>query len=170
MAADSGRVIENVRFLQVGTILMVMPNIMEDNTIEMNISLDVSSLIEIRGGIPVVNRNTATSTVAVKDNHVLMIGGLKFKRDINVIEKIPVLGDIPLIGALFRSERNELADTELVLFLQPTIVAASEGEYQPSQTNNWELITDRLNQDIPDSNVHSGIYDDWLSYSNGGNW
>lgn len=170
IAADSGRIIENVRFLQVGTILMVMPNIMEDNTIEMNINLDVSSLIEIRGGIPVVNRNTATSTVTVKDNHILMIGGLKFKRDIGVIEKIPVLGDIPLVGTLFRSERNELADTELVLFLQPTIVAASEGEYQPEQTNNWELITDRLNQDIPDSNVHSSIYDAWLSYSNGGNW
>ncbi|MHC4087631.1 MAG: hypothetical protein ACYSU5_20860 [Planctomycetota bacterium] len=54
---------------------MVMPNIKEDNTIEMNISLDVSSLIDIRDGTPVVNRNTATSTVAVKDNHVLMIGG-----------------------------------------------------------------------------------------------
>jgi type II secretory pathway component GspD/PulD (secretin) len=170
MAADSGRVIENIRFLQVGTILMVMPNIMEDNTIEMNINLDVSSLIEIRNGTPVVNRNTATSTVVVKDNHVLMIGGLKFKRDMSVTEKIPVLGDIPLVGTLFRSERNELADTELVLFLQPTIVAASEGEYQPSQTNNWELITDQLNQDIPDSNVHSSIYDDWLSNSNGGNW
>jgi general secretion pathway protein D len=170
IAADSGRIIENVRFLQVGTILMVMPNIMEDNTIEMNINLDVSSLIEIRNGTPVVNRNTATSTVVVKDNHVLMIGGLKFKRDMSIIEKIPVLGDIPLVGTLFRSERNELADTELVLFLQPTIVAASEGEYQPSQTNNWELITDRLNQDIPDSNVHSSIYDAWLSYSNGGNW
>ena len=170
IAADSGRIIENIRFLQVGTILMVMPNIMEDNTIEMNISLDVSSLIEIRNGTPVVNRNTATSTVIVKDNHVLMIGGLKFKRDIGIIQKIPVLGDIPLVGALFRSERNELADTELVLFLQPTIVAASEGEYQPSQTNNWELITDRLNRDIPDSNAHSSIYDAWLSLSNGGNW
>jgi type II secretory pathway component GspD/PulD (secretin) len=60
IAADSGRIIENVRFLQVGTILMVMPNIKEDNTIEMNISLDVSSLIDIRDGTPVVNRNTAT--------------------------------------------------------------------------------------------------------------
>ncbi len=169
MAADSGRVIENVRFLQVGTILIVMPSIKEDNTIEMTINLDVSSLIEIRGGIPVVNRNTATTTVTVKDNHILMIGGLKFKRDINVIEKIPVFGDIPLVGALFRSKRNELADTELVLFLQPTIVAASDGEYQPSQTDNWEHITDQINQDIPDSNVLSIIYDDWLSYSNSGN-
>ncbi|NIP22594.1 MAG: hypothetical protein GWO10_11675 [candidate division Zixibacteria bacterium] len=170
IAADSGQVIENVRFLQVGNILMVIPNIREDNTIEMDINLDVSSLIEIRNGVPVVNRNTATTTVTVKNNHVLMIGGLKFKRDINVIEKIPFFGDIPLIGNLFRSERNELADTELVLFLQPTIVNASEGEYRPSQTDNLEHIPDQINQDIPDSNVHSNIYDDWLSYSNGGKW
>jgi len=169
IAAESGRIIENVRFLQVGTILMVMPKIKEDNTIEMDISLDVSSLIDIRNGIPVVNRNTATSTVAVKDNHVLMIGGLKFKRDINAKEKIPVLGDIPLIGAIFGSNRKELADTELVLFLQPTIVAASEGDYQPSQTDNWDLITDQFNQDTPDSDVHSSIYDEQMSNSNSGN-
>ncbi len=170
VAADSGRIIENVRFLQVGNILMVIPKIKEDDTIEMDINLDVSSLIEIRNGIPVVNRNTATTTVTVENNHVLVIGGLKFKRDMSVVEKIPIFGDIPLIGNLFRSERNELADTELVLFLQPTIVAASEGEYQPSQTDDWEYISDRFNQDIPDSNVHSSIYDDWLSFSNGGKW
>lgn len=139
--ADSGRIIENVRFLPVGTILQVKPTIMEDNTIEMNIALDVSSLVEIRNGIPVVNRNIATSTVVVKDNHILMIGGLKFTRDINVKEKIPVLGDVPLVGGIFRSDRKELADTELVLFLQPTIVAASEGEKQTSKIDDWDSIT-----------------------------
>jgi len=137
------RIIENVRFLQVGTVLRVKPSIKEDNTIEMDISLDVSSLVEIRNGIPVVNRNTATSTVAVKDNHVLMIGGLKFKRDIKVEEKIPVLGHVPLIGFLFTSSRKELVDTELVLFLQPTVVTASYSEEQASQLEGakamWEL-------------------------------
>jgi type II secretory pathway component GspD/PulD (secretin) len=120
--AQNGRTIENIRFLQVGTILQVKPTIKEDNTIEMYITLDVSSLVEIRNGVPVVNRNVASSTVAVEDNQVLMIGGLKFTRDINVNEKVPVLADLPLIGGLFNSRRNELADTELVLLLQPTIV------------------------------------------------
>jgi general secretion pathway protein D len=132
MDAENGRTIENVRFLQVGTILTVKPSIKEDNTIEMDIGLDVSSLVEIRNGIPVVNHNIANSTVAVKDNHILMIGGLKFTRDINVKEKIPVLGDLPLAGGLFSSSRNELADTELVLLLQPKIVNASDSTYQPS--------------------------------------
>jgi len=148
--SDSGRIIENIRFLQVGTLLQVKPSIKEDNTIEMDIALDVSSLIEIRNGVPVVNRNIATSTVSVKDNHVLMIGGLRFKRDINVAEKIPVLGDVPLAGGLFRSNRKELADTELVLFLQPTIVAASQGKEEPSQNDDygaseqlmWDTVTD----------------------------
>jgi type II secretory pathway component GspD/PulD (secretin) len=129
--AENGRTLENIRFLQVGTILQVRPLIYEDNTIEMDIALDVSSLVEIRNGIPVVNHNIANSTVTVKNNHILMIGGLKFTRDINVKEKIPVLGNIPLAGALFTSTRKELADTELILFLQPAIVDASDGEYQP---------------------------------------
>lgn len=156
--SDSGRVIENIRFLQVGTVLQVKPSIREDNTIEMDIALDVSSLIEIRNGIPVVNRNIATSTVAVKDNHVLMIGGLRFKRDINVADKIPVLGDLPLIGALFRSNRKELVDTELVLFLQPTIVAASEGEEQPSQNNGFGA-PEQLRWDTTDRNADLTIVD-----------
>ncbi len=124
--AQNGRTIENIRFLQVGTILQVKPTIKEDNTIEMYITLDVSSLVEIRNGVPVVNRNVASSTVSVEDNQVLMIGGLKFTRDINVNEKVPVLSGLPLIGGLFSSRRNELADTELVLLLQPTIVGTSK--------------------------------------------
>ena len=156
--SDSGRIIENVRFLQVGTILQVKPNIKEDFTIEMDIALDVSSLVEIRNGIPVVNRNIATSTVAVKDNHVLMIGGLKFKRDIDVKEKIPVLGNVPLIGGLFRSNRKELSDTELVLFLQPTIVAASEGQEQPTQVNDHEDV-EEMGQDTDDRNMDATILD-----------
>ena len=160
--ADSGRIIENVRFLQVGTLLQVKPNIKEDNTVEMDIALDVSSLVEIRNGIPVVNRNIATSTVAVKDNHVLMIGGLKFKRDINVKEKIPILGDAPIVGALFRSDRKEVADTELVLFLQPTIVAASEGEEQPVQIDGCGT-TEQLGQNADDGNADSSVLDSQLS-------
>ena len=139
--SENGNTIENVRFLQVGTVLMVRPNIKEDDTIEMEISLDVSSLAEIRNGIPVVNHNIASSTVAVKNNHVLMIGGLKYKRDINVEEKIPVLGDIPLVGTMFRSSRKELADSELILLLQPSIVSDSEIMYEPSTGKALETLT-----------------------------
>jgi type II secretory pathway component GspD/PulD (secretin) len=133
--SDSGAVIENVRFLQVGTVLEVIPRIKQDRTIEMGIALDVSSLVEVRNGIPVVHRNIASSGVAIKDNHVLMIGGLQFNRDMNVKEKVPILGDIPLLGLLFRSERKERQDTELVLFLQPTIVDPSEGTERPPDPN-----------------------------------
>lgn len=133
--SESGAVIENVRFLQVGTVLEVTPRIKQDRTIEMGIALDVSSLVGVRNGIPVVHRNIASSGVAVKDNHVLMIGGLRFNRDMNVKEKVPILGDIPLLGLLFRSERKERQDTELVLFLQPTIVDSSEGTERPPDPN-----------------------------------
>ncbi len=50
----------------------------------MDIAMDVSSLAEIRNGIPVVNRNIAKSSVAVKNNHVLMIGGLRYNLDMRV--------------------------------------------------------------------------------------
>jgi general secretion pathway protein D len=139
--SGSGAVIENVRFLQVGTVLAVTPRIQEDRTIEMDIAMDVSSLEDVRNGIPVVKRNIASSNVAVKDNHVLMIGGLRFNRDMEVKEKVPILGDIPLLGRLFRSDRKERQETELVLFLQPTIVESSEGTEMPPDPNEFK---DRL--------------------------
>ncbi len=133
--ANNGKTIQNVRFLQVGTVLEVTPRIQEDRTIEMNIALDVSSLVDIRNGTPVVKRNIAHSIVAVKDNHVLMIGGLRYNLDMKVKEKVPLLGDIPLVGLLFQSNRKERQDTELVLFLQPTIVDSSEGTERPLDPN-----------------------------------
>lgn len=57
--AENGRVIENIIFLQVGTILQVTSRIQEDNIIQMDISLDVNSLVEIKNGVSVVNHNIA---------------------------------------------------------------------------------------------------------------
>jgi general secretion pathway protein D len=136
--SDSGAVIADVQFLQVGTVLEVTPRIKEDRTIEMEIAMDVSSLVEIRNGIPVVKRNIASSNVAVKDNHVLMIGGLRFTRDMDVTEKVPILGDIPLLGLLFRSDRKERQENELVLFLQPTIVNSDEGTKRLPDPNEFK--------------------------------
>jgi general secretion pathway protein D len=148
--AENGRILENVRFLQVGSILQVTPTIREDDTIEMLIALDVSSLVEIRNGIPVVNHNIASSTVVVKDNSILMIGGLRFKRTIDAKERVPILGDLPLIGALFRSNRNEIADTELILLLKPTIVTAQQDSDPLSRIDDFEPFLDWLNEDVTD--------------------
>jgi type II secretory pathway component GspD/PulD (secretin) len=155
--AENGRILENVRFLQVGSILQVTPTIREDDTIEMLIALDVSSLVEIRNGIPVVNHNIASSTVVVKNNSILMIGGLRFKRTINVKEQVPILGDLPLIGALFRSNRNEIADTELILLLKPTIVTARQDGDPLSKIHDFEPFLDWLSEDDTDVDDGSSI-------------
>jgi len=136
--SDTGATIEDVEFLQVGTTLEVTPHINEDSSIEMEVSMDVSSLTEIRDGIPVVSRNIAKSNVAVKNNHILMIGGLRHNSNLRVKSKVPLLGDIPLLGLLFRSDRKQLADQELVLFLQPTIVERDQGEERIPDPNEFK--------------------------------
>ncbi len=142
--SDSGRVIENVRFLQVGTILRVRPIVKDDGLIELTVSLDVSNLVEIRNGTPVVDRNTATTTVLVKDGHHLLIGGLRVKRNISSVDKVPLLGDIPLLGLLFQRKHKEVVDNELILLLQPKIVAPDEptgelpaGNWQTEYSKAW---------------------------------
>ena len=139
--AQNGRTLENIRFLQVGTVLRVKPIFNEDNSIEMEIGLDVSSLTEIRNGTPVVNHNIANSTVTIKDGHILMMGGLKFNRNIKVNEKIPFLADLPIIGGLFRSTRNEVAESELILLLQPNIINASDNISESELSEKLQTAT-----------------------------
>ncbi len=154
--SGSGAVIENTRFLQVGTVLEVTPRIKQDRTIEMDIAMDVSSLVEVRNGVPVVNRNIARSGVTVMDNHVLMIGGLRFNREMDVTEKVPILGDIPLLGLLFRSERKERQETELVLFLRPTIVESSEGAERPQERYDSVSENDKTSDRQPPRSSQEG--------------
>lgn len=146
--SQSGRVIENIRFLQVGTVLQVTPKIRMDRSIEMDLSLDVSSLTDIRNGVPVVNRNIATSTVVVKNDHILMIGGLRFKRDVNTVGKVPLLGDIPVLGKAFQSKRTEKTDTELLLFIQPSIASVGEPIVDPNAVDEY------INSKVSQGNVH----------------
>lgn len=113
---------ENVRFKKVGVTLIVAPKIAHDGNISMLVSLEVSSLQEIRNGIPVVSVSQMTSEVLVADGRPLVIGGLITDQDVDTVDKVPLLGDIPLLGALFRNTRKDRSQRELVLIVIPSIV------------------------------------------------
>lgn len=119
---EGNRIVENVRFIPVGVILNVVPKISEDGFITMDVVLEVSSLKEVRDGVPVVSRSATQSRVVVEKGHTLIIGGLIDDKEIEVQSGVPVLQRIPLLGWLFRNTRKQHFKSELVLLLTPHIV------------------------------------------------
>jgi Flp pilus assembly secretin CpaC len=119
-----------VNFVDVGVQLYVTPTINEEGFITMKIRPVISSAEyrEIKSEdkvseVPIVSTSEAETQVLVKDGVTIMIAGLKKDKKEKEVKKIPVFGDIPLLGYLFRSTKDVVTKTELVIFLTPHIVS-----------------------------------------------
>ncbi|MBI4309694.1 MAG: type II secretion system protein GspD, partial [Candidatus Omnitrophica bacterium] len=119
---------ETVNFIDTGVKLHVTPVIHDDGYISMKIKPEVSNIPKTvttgsKNEIPVVNTSEVETTIRVKDGVTIIIGGLIKDEVKNNRNKIPVLGDIPLVGKAFRSETRSTAKTEIVIFLTPHIIS-----------------------------------------------
>lgn len=109
----------------VGIRLQITPHINDSDQVRMEISEEFSSagapLDGNLGAIP-INKRTADTTIIVRDQQTVVIGGLTREEQINSATKIPVLGDIPVLGMLFRSTTKQKLKVNLLLILTPHIV------------------------------------------------
>ncbi len=120
---------QTVNFVDVGVKLYVTPTVSRDGFVTMKIKPEVSSAkmtdLTSEGKVtqvPIVTTSEAETAVTVKDGMTIVIAGLKKDKKENEVKKIPLLGDIPILGAAFRSVSSSLNKTELVIFLTPRIV------------------------------------------------
>lgn len=124
---------ESVNFIEVGVKLYVTPTIHNDGFITMKIKPEVSSVTSNlttsnNNTIPIVETSEAETTVMVKDGVSIVIGGLIKDETIKSTKKVPLLGDIPVLGFAFRSHSDSAAKTEIVIFLTPKIVTGDVDE------------------------------------------
>ncbi len=140
-----------VQFLQVGTILEVTPRINEDNNVLMEIRAESSqpgkaAQSKITGEIPGKKQSAAETLVMAKTGQTIIIGGLQSTSSNDNIDKVPLLGDLPLVGKLFKTTNRTRKDGELMIFLTPTIV----DEYTHPETERLarydEEVADTLRQ------------------------
>jgi len=123
---ETGTRLEDVRFLNVGVTLNVLPVINENGQVSLTVQLEISSLVEIRNGVPVVDRATAQSSVAVDAGGTVILGGLRQRSRSQVERGVPGLKRIPILGHLFKNTRNDDGEFEIVLVLRPTLVNTHE--------------------------------------------
>ena len=118
----SGRV--TFSFKPVGVILKILPKINRDGLITTKVSPEVSSVITLLqpGNIPRLSTRKATTTVTVRSGESIILGGMISTQERIQVVKVPLLGDIPLIGFLFRFTSTDRRETEVIFIITPQIL------------------------------------------------
>ncbi|EGR2140023.1 type II secretion system protein GspD [Vibrio cholerae] len=108
---------------EVGIKLKVVPQINEGNSVQLKIEQEVSNVLGANGAVDVrFAKRQLNTSVMVQDGQMLVLGGLIDERALESESKVPLLGDIPLLGQLFRSTSSQVEKKNLMVFIKPTII------------------------------------------------
>jgi Flp pilus assembly secretin CpaC len=142
-AAGGAGAITSTKFKEVGVNLQVSGTITDGNNIFLTVDTEQNVMTsESTTGVPVVDTRKATTSLLLKDGQIVVIGGLRRQQTTKEVDQIPILGDIPLIGLLFKYTNTVINNTELIVFLSPHIY--KEGEPIPEDMmSKFNEITDK---------------------------
>ena len=124
---QSGGTFESFEYRDVGKTLKITPHVTEDRLVRMQINLEVTEIdqaatLTTSSTLPVTLKRTVDTTVIVKDQQTVVIGGLIDDSTTQNENKVPVLGDIPLLGWMFKKQSTETDKTNLYVFLTPRVI------------------------------------------------
>ena len=138
-------VTETVKFKNVGIKLGVTPHVTRDGMVRMRILHEfgvVIGQVQVSSSdVPIVDTRKVDTIALVEDGHTVVLGGLRKKDTTQQTNKVPLLGDMPILGRLFRFEGEATVITELVVFITPRIInepILSEHEQQAYNTTEFD--------------------------------
>lgn len=141
----SGSITSTINYRDVGIILRVTPFITADGLVEMIISPEISALsattvsLPGAGNSPVIDRRAADTVVVTPSDRTIVIGGLISSQKNDTASKVPILGDIPILGYAFKRKKKEDVKTELLIFLTPHVVRTPQDLAVLSDTERARL-------------------------------
>lgn len=111
----------------IGLSLRVRPQISEGGSVKMAIYQEISSVQDTTGAAGIItNKRSVDTNVLVDDGQIIVLGGLIDESLQDGAEKVPGLGDIPLLGNLFKYQKRSRVKTNLMVFLRPTVIRSNE--------------------------------------------
>ena len=113
---------QQVQYVNVGVTLQIAPRVTDDGVVTSHIFAEVSTVTGRSQGYPTISQREATTSATVKDGESFVIGGLTQDSDLSTRGRVPVAGDLPLVGSLFRLENSTKTKTELYIIVTPHIV------------------------------------------------
>jgi general secretion pathway protein D len=135
----------------VGINLKVIPHIGEGGTVRLEVAQEVSAVVPAVSGINsadlITNKRYIKTTILADDQQTIALGGLIQDDSKQSLSQVPGLGELPLIGGLFRSKGNQNTKRNLLVFLQPTILRDNNGATALSQQRYNQIRTLQLELD-----------------------
>ena len=127
----------------VGTMLRVRPQVSEGGTVKMEIAQEISSVVDTSQAAGIItNRRAIDSNVLVDDGQIVVLGGLIEDTVEGGISKVPLLGDIPGLGRLFRYDNRKRVKTNLLIFLRPVVLRSADQAWDVT-ANRYDYINQR---------------------------
>ncbi len=127
---SNGNPIFTFEYRDVGLTLRFTPQINDDNYVKLKLFQEISQVLSFTTGTstnaPSTTRRSAKTTVVTRDGSTIVIGGLIQDNDEYNVSSVPCLGDLPLLGYLFRVERKTKRKTNLLIFLTPHVIKTVE--------------------------------------------
>jgi general secretion pathway protein D len=114
---------QQVEYVNVGVTLQIAPRVSDDGNVTAHVFAVVSSVTGFSQGYPTISQREASTSATVHDGETFIIGGLTEESRISNKSKIPLLGDIPLLGSLFTVEHTNKTKRDLYIVVTPHIVA-----------------------------------------------
>jgi len=129
---ESGQAFDTIERQDVGIQLRIKPQINEGSAVRLEIEQEISSIapsasLSAQAVDLVTNKRSIKSTILAEDGQVIVLGGLIQDDVTRTDSKVPLLGDIPLLGALFRSTQESHIKRNLMVFLRPTVIRDRAG-------------------------------------------
>jgi len=116
-------VTQDVDFRDVGMTLQVRPSITPEKRVDMRVRVDLSQLTsQLVNSQPVTSKVETETNMIVRDGETIMLGGMLFQKESLVNRKLPLLGDLPLVGGLFQHNDAVQSNNELILFVTPFVI------------------------------------------------
>lgn len=156
-----------IQYREYGIRLKFRPIVLGDNTIRLSVSPEVSELTDVGAvviegfRIPALLTRKMNTTLELKSGQTFAMAGLIRNQSESVRSKVPGLGDIPVLGALFRSTRYKQGETELVVLVTASLVEPMSVAKMPplpgflhDQPNDWELYLDGRTESQEPAKIH----------------
>jgi pilus assembly protein CpaC len=150
VTSTGGTATTSIVFVDVGVKLNFAPEVLDNGMI--NLKIDPAEVSSVQGtlqvnGYPIIDTKDVRTNVELKDGESLVLAGLLSESQVRTMSKIPLLGDIPILGALFRSTEKDIEEKELVFFITPKLVKPNApgvktklpGEGRPTPQEEKEL-------------------------------
>ncbi len=157
---STDRVTSDVTFEEVGMTLEVRPSITPEDRVDMEVRVELSQLKdEIVNGQPVRGSMETDTKMIVDSGETIMLGGILFQKDSLVKRKVPLLGDVPLLGMLFRHETEIQTNNELIIFIIPEVIDEGAGmgntvdELMKAPLETLDSVKDTINRDFQKAGI-----------------